>query len=112
VERGEFTVVYQPVVALDDGHLTGFEALVRWLHPKRGCIAPSEFLPLAEETELVIGIDRGVLSEACAQLHRWHERVGVNGRVSFVTSHRVTIAGKLSDDLAPNTPKTIQATPG
>ncbi len=74
VERNEFSVLYQPVVALDRGNLTGFEALVRWEHPTRGRTRPAEFLPLAEETGMIVAIDRLVLSEACDQLHRWREQ--------------------------------------
>lgn len=70
-ERGEFAVVYQPIVALDDGRVAGFEALVRWRHPERGELAPGSFLDVAEETGLVVHIDRWVLREACIQLRRW-----------------------------------------
>jgi EAL domain-containing protein (putative c-di-GMP-specific phosphodiesterase class I) len=74
VERSELRVHYQPKVALNGGiHITGFEALVRWQHPERGLLGPREFLPLAEETGLVLGIGEFVLGQALAQLHRWRE---------------------------------------
>jgi EAL domain-containing protein (putative c-di-GMP-specific phosphodiesterase class I)/ActR/RegA family two-component response regulator len=74
IERGEFMLHYQPVVALQDGRFTGAEALIRWVHPDRGMVSPAEFIPLAEETGLVIGIDRWVLREACRQARAWQEQ--------------------------------------
>ncbi|CAA9324362.1 MAG: diguanylate cyclase/phosphodiesterase (GGDEF & EAL domains) with PAS/PAC sensor(s) [uncultured Chloroflexia bacterium] len=62
---------FQPIVRLDDGHLMGFEALVRWNHPKNGFLTPDAFISLAEETGLIIELDRYVLREACGQLARW-----------------------------------------
>jgi diguanylate cyclase (GGDEF)-like protein/PAS domain S-box-containing protein len=73
-ERGEYLLHYQPIVSLDTGRLTGFEALVRWSHPRRGLLRPGEFLSLAEETGLVIQIDRWVLREACLRTREWQDR--------------------------------------
>ena len=73
IDRHEFRVAYQPIVALDDGRLTGFEALVRWQHPERGLIAPGEFISAAEETGLVIPLDLWVIREACRQVRAWHD---------------------------------------
>jgi diguanylate cyclase (GGDEF)-like protein len=75
IERHEFQVYYQPVVSLDDGHISGFEALIRWNHPERGLVPPAEFIRMAEETGMIIEIDRYVLREACRQLHDWRSRV-------------------------------------
>jgi diguanylate cyclase (GGDEF)-like protein len=73
VERHELRVHYQPRIALEgEPRVTGFEALVRWEHPERGLIGPREFMPLAEETGLVIQIGEYVLDEALHQLGRWH----------------------------------------
>jgi diguanylate cyclase (GGDEF)-like protein/PAS domain S-box-containing protein len=73
IEREEFEVHYQPIVALESGQISGFEALVRWVHPERGLISPGDFIPIAEETGLVIQIDRWVLKQACLQMRRWQE---------------------------------------
>jgi diguanylate cyclase (GGDEF)-like protein/PAS domain S-box-containing protein len=71
VEREEFTVCYQPIVSLGSGRIMGVEALVRWLHPERGLLTPDEFIGVAEETGVIIDIDRWVLKESCRRLRRW-----------------------------------------
>ena len=72
IERSELRVHYQPRVSFNGSvQVTGFEALVRWQHPERGLLAPGEFLPLAEETGLVLGIGEFVFQEALTQLDRW-----------------------------------------
>ncbi|MBD2245909.1 GGDEF domain-containing response regulator [Nostoc sp. FACHB-888] len=71
VERQEFLVYYQPIVSLTTGRISGFEALVRWQHPTRGLVSPTEFIPVAEETGLINAINTWVLQSACHQLSIW-----------------------------------------
>jgi diguanylate cyclase (GGDEF)-like protein/PAS domain S-box-containing protein len=71
LDRREFSLVYQPLVALADGRLHGVEALVRWQHPVHGELGPDRFIPLAEETGLIVPLGRWVLEEACAQAAEW-----------------------------------------
>ena len=73
LERGEFLLYYQPEVSLHDGSIVGFEALLRWQHPQRGLLKPQAFMPLAEETDLIVPIGRWVLEEACGRAKRWEE---------------------------------------
>lgn len=74
IQEQEFLLYYQPVVTLSDQTLVGFEALVRWQHPTLGMLSPAEFIPLAEETGLIVAIDQWCLKTACEQLHQWQQR--------------------------------------
>jgi EAL domain-containing protein (putative c-di-GMP-specific phosphodiesterase class I) len=68
---GEFTILYQPIVWLKTGEVRGVEALVRWMHPTRGMLTPAQFIPLAEETGLIVPLGRWVVGEACRQVQQW-----------------------------------------
>ena len=76
LERGELSLVFQPIIHLASGRLAGAEALLRWNHPTRGSVPPSVFVPIAEEVGLVIPIGRWVLHEACRQGAAWQQRYG------------------------------------
>ncbi|GAA5044091.1 EAL domain-containing protein [Streptomyces similanensis] len=71
VERGEFTLEYQPLVAMADGRLRGVEALVRWRHPQFGVLTPNRFITLAEEDGSIVPLGRWILATACRQARRW-----------------------------------------
>ncbi len=75
VDRGELRVLYQPIVSLRSGRVTGVESLVRWAHPVRGLLSPSEFVPFAEETGLIVVIGQYVLRESCRQMRLWRDAV-------------------------------------
>ena len=90
LERSEFRVAYQPIVALRDGGLSGFEALVRWQHPTRGLILPAEFIPIAEETGLIVPLGLWVLDSACRQMQSWRQQFAAAGSLTL----SVNLSGK------------------
>ncbi|MBE9106309.1 EAL domain-containing protein [Nostoc cf. edaphicum LEGE 07299] len=86
IERHEFQLYYQPIVSLTNGRLIGFEALIRWQHPERGLISPTDFIPLVEETGMIVEVGYWTLYEACRQMQSWQvshptnslEKISVN----------------------------------
>ena len=88
VDRGEFELHYQPLFDLEHNCICSFEALIRWNHPKRGLISPVDFIPVAEDTGLIVPIGAWVIREACAQAARWPEQVRIAVNVSPVQFHR------------------------
>ncbi len=108
IERSEFVLHYQPIVTLADERLSGFEALVRWMHPERGLIPPGDFIPVAEETGAILPIGWWVLREACRQMQAWQARLGRYGALTI----SVNLSGKqfLQADLVDQVAQALQET--
>jgi diguanylate cyclase (GGDEF)-like protein/PAS domain S-box-containing protein len=90
IDRDEFTLRYQPVVNIDNGAMRSAEALVRWQHPDRGLVAPDEFVPLAEESGLIVPIGAWVLEQSCRQLIQW-QRINPSMTVAVNLSVRQAV---------------------
>ncbi len=106
IERGEFEIHYQPIVQLETNQLSGFEALVRWNHPERGMISPIEFIPLAEESGLILPLGNWVLKESCRQLREWQNgnelasALSVSVNLSCKQFIQADLANQIKDILA------------
>jgi diguanylate cyclase (GGDEF)-like protein len=74
IDAHQLTLYYQPLLSVKSQRVTGYEALVRWNHPERGILSPSEFIPVAEESELIVHLGKWVLKEACRQMAEWHRK--------------------------------------
>lgn len=116
VEVGEFEPYYQPIVSMSTGRIVGFEALIRWNHPVQGLVSPARFIPLAEETELIIPIGEFMLEQACKQVAIWqrrfpeHRALTMSVNMSVVQMTRPGIASEImsilsASQIAPETLK-------
>jgi diguanylate cyclase (GGDEF)-like protein len=105
IAREELRLEYQPIVSLDTGRTEAFEALVRWMHPERGIIPPMKFLPVAEESGLIVPLGDWVLDRACRDLARWRRTFGdaANPRIHVNVSRK-----QLSKDLVARVRRTLE----
>jgi diguanylate cyclase (GGDEF)-like protein/PAS domain S-box-containing protein len=107
LDNGEFRLVYQPKILVSTGLIVGVEALLRWEHPERGTTAPLDFIPLAEDTGLIVPIGAWVLQEACAQAQRWH--AAAPDRIPMIVSVNVS-SRQLDGSLAKTVAAVIAST--
>jgi len=103
LERNELCVNFQPIISLINGTITGFEALVRWQHPKRGLVSPSEFIPVAEDTGLILPMGLWILENACKKIRSLQDITGQNYTLSVNLSGKqlseTDLAKKINDIL-------------
>jgi diguanylate cyclase (GGDEF)-like protein/PAS domain S-box-containing protein len=105
IEREEFTVHYQPVVDLVSGEMVSAEALLRWQHPERGLVSPDEFIPVAEETGLIVPIGAWVLGQACRDLVRWQRT-----QEAMTVAVNLSVRQMLAPDIAGLVESVLRAT--
>jgi len=86
IKRNEFLLHYQPIIDFRTGRIAAFEALVRWQHPERGLVRPDMFVPIAEDTGLIVPMGNWVLNEACRQMQAWRERYPASREVSVAVN--------------------------
>lgn len=100
LDNHELRVYYQPLHDLRDGHMVGMEALVRWQHPQRGLVPPTEFIPMAEENGMIAAIDAWVLEQACRQMVHWNAEGNSSRFVAVNISSRLFSRGELDQKVA------------
>jgi EAL domain-containing protein (putative c-di-GMP-specific phosphodiesterase class I) len=100
LSNNEFEIEYQPVVNLRSGAVSSLEALLRWRHPRKGLIPPSEFIPLAEENGLIVPIGDWVLNQACREAMKWPASIGVAVNISSTQFHNQMLVFRVADALA------------
>ena len=88
IQDGHIHVYYQPIVGASSHEIVAFEALVRWIHPEKGFISPDEFIPIAEETGLILPLGEYILNTVCQQLSKWNNQLGFNTKVGINLSAR------------------------
>ena len=108
LEREQFEAYYQPIVRVSDRRLIGFEALVRWNHPERGLISPADFIPLAEESGLIVHIGRWMLHQACTQMRAWQQ--AFPRRPALTISVNLSARQLLHPDILPEIRRTLRET--
>ncbi|MDX2229947.1 MAG: EAL domain-containing protein [Leptolyngbyaceae cyanobacterium bins.349] len=108
IAQEELFLHYQPIINLSTRQLTGFEALVRWQSPQRGMVSPAEFIPLAEETGLIIALGNWVLRRACEQLRQWHDRFAAKAPLTI--SVNLSTVQLLQPDLLHQVDQILQET--
>ena len=96
----EFALHYQPIIRLDHDEVIGVEALLRWTHPRRGLVSPAEFIPLAEETGLIVPIGEWVVGQACKDAMAWPEHVTVAVNISPVQFRNASLVSTITSALA------------
>ncbi|MGD9629190.1 MAG: putative bifunctional diguanylate cyclase/phosphodiesterase [Pyrinomonadaceae bacterium] len=96
IDNGEFEVYYQPKVNIETGGVVGAEALIRWNHPEKGMVSPADFIPIAEETGLIVPLGEFVLESACSQVRAWHDK-GNPIEIAVNVSARQLKQGDLAD---------------
>jgi diguanylate cyclase (GGDEF)-like protein/PAS domain S-box-containing protein len=101
IDEQQLVVYYQPIVSLKEQRICGFEALVRWNHPERGLIPPGEFIPIAEDSDLIILLGRWVLRESCRQMAEWHRNYPLDSplTISVNVSARQLSDSRLMEDV-------------
>lgn len=107
-ERREFSVFYQPIMHLSTNELIGFEALIRWNHPERGMVMPADFIPVAEETGIIVPIGEWVMEEGCRQIREWQQRYPEKANLTI--SINLSCKQFIQLDLAERVQKILQKT--
>ena len=106
VKQGDIGVAFQPIVRLDSGEVVAFEALARWSHPERGAVSPAEFIPIAEDTGLIVPLGQRVLAQACEQLGTW---LAANPSATWQMSVNLSARQLLAPDLVANVQAAAEA---
>ncbi|MDX8357593.1 bifunctional diguanylate cyclase/phosphodiesterase [Sphingopyxis terrae] len=100
IKRGQLSLVFQPLVATDGGAIVGYEALLRWLHPERGQVAPETFVPIAEDIGAIVPIGEWVLREACIAAAHWPDHINIAVNVSAIQFQLPNLASMVGEILA------------